>query len=79
MITATVSAALMTCECIKNTKFSSKRQLQNGQNEGNCVTFTPPKEMINLMTTSNLYPIKENQNNEDDNDNEQSQNLFYSN
>lgn len=71
MITETVSAALMACECIKNTKFSSK------QNECHCVTFTPPKEMIDLMTSSNLYPIKDN--NISNNDNEEyGQNLFYS-
>jgi hypothetical protein len=75
LITETVSAALMTCELIKSSKFSSKQQ----QNEYNCVTFTPPKEMINLMTACNLYPKIANQSNEENYDNEQyDHNLFYS-
>lgn len=74
MICETVSATSMACECVKNSKFSSNRH----KNEYNCITFTPPKERINLMTTSNLYPVKKENQSDEDNDNQYDHNLFYS-
>lgn len=46
LITSTVSATVISSECVK-------------KGDGNCISFKPIKDMLDRMTSSNLYPIAE--------------------